>query len=517
MTETAPSNCPKCDAAIAEDAPQGLCPKCVLAEAATLTDESPSARTPPPTVAEIAPHFPDLEVLELIGAGGMGTVYKARQPRLDRLVALKVLADGLSEDPAFVERFQREAQVLAKLNHPHITAVHDFGTNERFCYLVMEYVDGVNLRQAMRSGGFESKDALGIVEDVCAALKFAHDAGVLHRDIKPENILIDAQGTVKIADFGIAKLVGDHATGDLTLTRQGSVLGSPHYMAPEQFEAPDEVDQRADIYSLGVVFYEMLTGELPIGRFKAPSEKSKMDPRVDEVVFRTLEKEREARYQSAGEVKTEVQALHDSPPPMSEPSVQSDSDKPAKRHLLSAILTAVSLILAIASVGIVQIYRMQEAAMGQFIGMHSPEINPLDGFSPSIVVAILCAAIVAIPAIMGVLLGSSALGEIHRSGGRRAGLENALFAVTTWPILVFMIMVGVLSHSWLTTLGAPFKVTFHIAMGVIAGCLFAVFVVPRVSAWARGLSKPGISTKQLFKAAAIVFAVLLVVILLFVG
>ena len=238
----------------------------------------------------------------------MGVVYKARQPKLDRLVALKLLPQSLAADAAFAERFNREARVLARLNHPNIVTVHDFGQSGGFFYLLMEFVDGVNLRQAMQAGRFTPQQALVLVPKICEALQFAHDEGILHRDIKPENILLDTHGRVKIADFGIAKLVGE-AREKVTLTASGLAVGTPHYMAPEQLEHPQDVDQRADIYSLGVVFYEMLTGELPIGRFAPPSQKTSVDPRVDEVVFHALEKEREKRFRSAGEVKTSVEAI----------------------------------------------------------------------------------------------------------------------------------------------------------------------------------------------------------------
>lgn len=259
-----------------------------------------------PSIEELQALFPQLEILECIGRGGMGIVYKARQPHLDRFVALKILAPGLEADPGFAERFTREARTLAKLTHPNLVAVHDFGESGGHYYLVMEYVDGVNLRQAMQAARFTPEQALGLIPDLCAALQFAHDHGVLHRDIKPENILLDTKGRVKIADFGIARLLTDDPR-DLTLTATGGALGSAAYMAPEQIEHPEDVDHRADIYSLGVVFYEMLTGGLPLGRFPAPSEKSGSDPRLDDVVFRALEKERERRYQSAAEVRSGVE------------------------------------------------------------------------------------------------------------------------------------------------------------------------------------------------------------------
>jgi serine/threonine protein kinase len=315
MNNLPESNCPKCGTPIPEDAPQKLCPKCVFSGVPTTSADRPHrAKTSPPSVAQVAEQFPELEILELIGFGGMGAVYKARQPKLDRLVALKILSHDLAEDPAFEERFSREARVLARLNHPNIVTVFDFGSNGPFCFLLMEYVEGVNLRQAMRAGSFTPAESLALVQDVCTALKFAHEEGVLHRDIKPENILLDSRGRVKIADFGIAKLIGIDEEDDYTLTMPGYALGSPHYMAPEQIETPGDIDQRADIYSLGVVFYELLTRELPIGRFAPPSERSPMDPRIDEIVMRALEKDRKARFQNAGEVKTEVTSITESQP-----------------------------------------------------------------------------------------------------------------------------------------------------------------------------------------------------------
>ncbi|MFK7852129.1 MAG: protein kinase [Akkermansiaceae bacterium] len=313
MNNLPESYCPKCGAIIPEDAPQKLCPKCVFSGLPkTSVTRSNRVKTSPPSVEEVVEHFPELEIIELIGVGGMGAVYKARQPKLDRFVALKILAHDLAEDPAFEERFNREARVLARLNHPNIVTVFDFGSNGPFCFLLMEYVEGVNLRQAMQAGRFTPTESLVLVQDVCSALKFAHEEGVLHRDIKPENILLDSRGRVKIADFGIAKLIGADDEDDYTLTMAGSSLGSPHYMAPEQIETPGDIDQRADIYSLGVVFYELLTRELPIGRFAPPSERSSMDPRIDEIVMRALEKDRKARFQNVGEVKTGVATITES-------------------------------------------------------------------------------------------------------------------------------------------------------------------------------------------------------------
>jgi tRNA A-37 threonylcarbamoyl transferase component Bud32 len=308
-TEPITTRCPQCQAPLPANAPRGLCPKCLLAAVSAPTEAGvPADNNPPPSLAAVAAAFPQLEILEVIGQGGMGVVYKARQPRLDRLVALKLLPQTLAGDATFAERFNREARVLARLNHPNIVTVHDYGHSGGYFYLLMEYVDGVNLRQAMQAGRFTPQQAMMLVPKICEALQFAHDEGILHRDIKPANILLDTRGRVKIADFGIAKLVGE-AAEKVTLTASGQAVGTPHYMAPEQLEHPQDVDQRADIYSLGVVFYEMLTGELPIGRFAPPSQKSAVDARVDDVVFHALEREREKRFRTATEVKTSVEAI----------------------------------------------------------------------------------------------------------------------------------------------------------------------------------------------------------------
>ncbi len=304
----------------------GLCPECLVKSGFPTGTAPGAARSDfiPPAIEEIAKAFPQFEILGLIGKGGMGAVYKARQPGLDRFVALKILPPLAGKDPGFAERFNREARALARLNHPNIVGVYDSGLAGPFYYLVMEFVDGANLREVERAGRLPPKQALQIVSQVCDALQFAHDAGVIHRDIKPENILLDKKGRVKITDFGIAKIIG--ATPEkIGLTGARDFVGTPHYIAPEQIEQPNAVDHRADIYSLGVVFYELLTGELPFGRFPLPSSKVQVDVRIDDVVVRALEKEPERRYQHAREVKTDLQAIADAP----SPTISSPSGKQA--------------------------------------------------------------------------------------------------------------------------------------------------------------------------------------------
>ena len=317
-----PGICPQCGDRLPADVPHGVCPKCMLGLGFDdpLEDQSsgeqptldPGSRFIAPTPRELAPHFPQLEILDLVGQGGMGAVYRARQKTLDRIVALKILPSEVGRDPAFAERFTREAQALARLTHPNIVMVFDFGESDGYFYFLMEYVDGVNLRQALNAGHLTTEQALQIVPQICDALQYAHDEGIVHRDIKPENVLLDKRGNVKIADFGLAKLLG-RTGGNWTLTGTGQVMGTPHYMAPEQLEKPTEVDHRADIYSLGVVFYELLTGELPLGRFAPPSQKTAVSADLDQVVLRTLEKEPNQRYQHASDVKTAVQTLGRTP------------------------------------------------------------------------------------------------------------------------------------------------------------------------------------------------------------
>jgi serine/threonine protein kinase len=304
-----------------------------------VTGSKPSE--PAPTPEELAADFPQLEILELIGSGGMGFVYRARQRSLGREVALKVLLARSADDAEFAERFAREAKALAGLNHPGIVAIHDFGVAGERHYLVMELVRGTNLRHAMRSADITPAQALELVRQVCDALQFAHEHGVVHRDIKPENVLLDERGRAKIADFGLAKML-DVGAPEERLTGSGHRMGTPLYMAPEQVENPTDVDHRADIYSLGVVFYELLTGELPLGRFAPPSRKVAIDVRLDEVVLRSLAKEPELRYQQASEVKTDLEGLSGAPNPK-QTEAMSDSAAPKKRSIAPWILVVLLL------------------------------------------------------------------------------------------------------------------------------------------------------------------------------
>ncbi|QVL33538.1 serine/threonine protein kinase [Telmatocola sphagniphila] len=335
--------CPQCGSEIPADAPNGICPKCLLGMAmqpsqtaslnATASVAASSKTTfVPPTAEELKDVIPQIEMLELLATGGMGAVYKGRQKSLDRLVAVKVLPPDLAQGSNFAERFTREARALGRLNHPNIVSVHESGQINGLYYFVMEYVEGTNLRQLLKDKSLTPKQVLAIVPTICEALQFAHDEGIVHRDIKPENILIDKKGRVKIADFGLAKLLGsDHIEENLTATYQ--IMGTIKYMSPEQMEGAKDIDHRADIYSLGVVFYELLTGELPLGRFPVPSKKVQIDVRLDEIVLRALEKEPSQRYQQAGDVKTEVESVVNTPgAETSKPKPESPPPSPKARN-----------------------------------------------------------------------------------------------------------------------------------------------------------------------------------------
>jgi serine/threonine protein kinase len=313
--------CPQCGSTLENNAIGGLCPRCLLFQASMETDDgdATTSRPSPPDIATVQAAFPQLEVLELIGQGGMGTVYKARQKSLDRFVAIKLLTPKSVGQLAFETRFSREAKALAELNHPNIVTVHDFGQAGGFYFLLMEYVDGVNLRQAMDAGRMSPAQALSIVPSICEALTFAHSRGIVHRDIKPENVLLGKDGQIKIADFGIARIVrlpADSVASDEQETTSRTndqpqltgnvVLGTPNYMAPEQFEHPEAVDQRADVYSLGVVLYEMLTGDLPKGNFAMPSRKVQIDVRVDEIVLKALDRNPELRWPTTAAFKAQL-------------------------------------------------------------------------------------------------------------------------------------------------------------------------------------------------------------------
>jgi serine/threonine protein kinase len=271
-------------------------------------EETAMTEWEPPSLEEAAKLFPQWKVIRLLGRGGMGAVYEMHQPELDRTVAVKLLPMEASGDEHLVERFRREARTLAKLRHPGIVALFESGvTPAGHFYFVMEHVNGSPLSQWIAEGRLDVPRAIDIVRQVCEALAYAHAQGVIHRDIKPSNILLDDQGHAKVADFGLARR--DHvetASGALSVSRTGQFMGTPAYAAPEQVRDAAHVDHRADIYALGVLLYEMLTGDLPRGVFQPPSRKTSGAAHLDEVVRRALQERPEDRYQAATELQRDI-------------------------------------------------------------------------------------------------------------------------------------------------------------------------------------------------------------------
>ena len=275
-----------------------------------LPPPSPDLPTPSPggleftslSAEQLAPLFPRLEIGEAIAIGGMGAVYRARQPELDRIVALKILPPELCVDPAYLERFRTEARAMAQLNHPNLVGVYDFGEASGFFYFIMEFVEGQNLAGLLHSNGpFGPEFALPVLQHVCEGMSYAHGKGVIHLDLKPGNIMLDNEGVVKILDFGLAKLL-DPTTGEAHEN-----LGTPDYAAPERFQADAAIDHRSDIYSMGIILYEMLVGTPPSSGAGLPAG---MAPAVsgalDGVIRKCTRTDLAQRYESAEAIKADL-------------------------------------------------------------------------------------------------------------------------------------------------------------------------------------------------------------------
>jgi len=254
---------------------------------------------------ELTARLPNLEVTEVLGQGGMGVVYKGRQPFLDREVAIKIIRPDFGDDADAQRRFLHEARALARLTHPYIVSVFDCGQAGDLYYFVMEYVAGISLRRMITQHSVTNRDVLDFLPQIGSALQHAHENGVIHRDVKPENILVDSRNRVRLVDFGIARWLAPDRDPD-----QGRVAGTLGYMAPEQLSAPETVDHRADVFSSGVVCYEMLTGQIPRrGETEPPSARSAADPGFDPIVTRALEPDRERRYQQMRDMNADVLRL----------------------------------------------------------------------------------------------------------------------------------------------------------------------------------------------------------------
>ncbi|MDB6120442.1 MAG: hypothetical protein JWO08_4223, partial [Verrucomicrobiaceae bacterium] len=282
----------------------------------------------PPSLEAMQDLLPQYEFISLIGQGGMGAVYKATQISLDRPVAVKVLPPGADDgEMGFTERFRIEARMMAKMNHPGIVSVHDFGiAGGDLLFIVMEFVDGTDIAkmiQAQRK--LEPNYALAITAHVCDALLYAHNRQVVHGDIKPANVLIGMDGQVKVADFGLARFNDAGQVPGSSVT-----LGTPDYAAPEIMTEGATVDGRADLYAVGVMLYNMLTGEIPRGIFQLPSEKIGCDPRLDDIVRKAMEQEPERRYQTAYEIRRDLDRIFAVPVAKAE---EHREEKSAPRHV----------------------------------------------------------------------------------------------------------------------------------------------------------------------------------------
>ncbi len=256
-----------------------------------------------PEPADLAPLFPGYEIQSLIATGGMGAVYCAVQKSLDRTVALKILPMELSSDAAFCAGFEAEAKAMARLNHPNLIGVYDFGEVNGMLYIIMEFVPGKSIFHSADGIAIDPSEVIRLVTGICHGLAHAHQHGIIHRDIKPSNVLLDLNAQPKIGDFGLARPL------DRKIEEGEEIFGTPHYTAPEVVNDPHSVDHRADIFSVGVLLHELLTGKLPDNDPRPASLISHCDTRFDAIIRRATQPVPAARYASATEIATELQAI----------------------------------------------------------------------------------------------------------------------------------------------------------------------------------------------------------------
>ncbi len=293
-------------------------------------DADPQEQAPvfqPPSVEELGALLPSYEIHYLIASGGMGAVYKGLQTGLDRPVAIKILPPEAGNDVESLNRFRSEARAMAKLNHPNIISIYDFGEVMGLCYFIMELVEGYNVHELISQNLMTPEKALHIMPQVCEALAYAHGKGIIHGDIKPSNIVLHSDGTVKLLDFGLARLMDQSQHEDAEWTP----MGTPEYAAPELYERGSQSDHRSDIYALGIVFYEMLVGKIPQGSFPLPSTLVRLDARVDEIVIRCLRPTPAERFGGTLEIKQLLEDIRMGKPlaPMTEALVRSGTGQRA--------------------------------------------------------------------------------------------------------------------------------------------------------------------------------------------
>eukprot|EP00095_Tigriopus_kingsejongensis_P001855 snap_masked-scaffold9108_size2501-processed-gene-0.0 protein:Tk01855 transcript:snap_masked-scaffold9108_size2501-processed-gene-0.0-mRNA-1 annotation:"serine threonine protein kinase" len=292
--------------------PQDLLKQAGAGQPGQAAQPTPNLHWTPPPVSEVQNLIDGYHITHTLGIGGMGVVYQATQLSLQRQVAIKLLPAELSKNPEFLERFRREAQITAKLEHPNIVHIYQNGiTSTGHCFYIMELVEGESLAQhLLKKPSIEA--TLKLLPPLCRALEYAHQNGVIHRDLKPQNILLSKTGELKIVDFGLAKIL-TNKLDDIHLTRSDAGMGTPYYAAPEQTLDTHNVDHRADIYSLGVLVYQMVTGKLPQGKWETPSHCSSVDVRVDELLERAMHPDPDGRMGNVREFREGVEAIISSP------------------------------------------------------------------------------------------------------------------------------------------------------------------------------------------------------------
>ncbi len=268
-----------------------------------MSDSPPTAAFVAPAPADLAPMFPGYEIGPLIATGGMGAVYQAVQRSLERTVALKILPHEFSADAAFCAGFEAEAKAMARLNHPNLIGVYDFGEAAGMLYIIMEYVPGKSLFHSAHGIAIDPAEVIRLISGICSGLAHAHGNGIIHRDIKPSNILLDPSANPKIGDFGLAR------PADHQIQEGEEIFGTPHYTAPEVISTPGHVDHRADIFSVGVMLHELLTGRLPADDRRSASVIAHCDPRFDAIIRRATDPIPDHRYASALEIANELQTI----------------------------------------------------------------------------------------------------------------------------------------------------------------------------------------------------------------
>lgn len=287
----------------------------------------------PPDLSELSKLFDGYEVISLIATGGMGAVYKASQVSLDRDVAIKLLPVEFGKDPSFRNQFEAEARSMAKLNHDNLIGIYDFGEADGMPYIVMELVAGKSLYHSSYGKAIDETTAVELVIGICRGLAHAHEANIIHRDIKPANILLDPNAKPKIGDFGLA------AASDSEHSEDGPIFGTPGYVAPEILSNPKAIGVQSDIYAVGVILYELLTGRLPEEPASPPSSIAKCDRRLDPIFKKATRRNPALRFQSADEMADDLEKVLPNIGASGQKAVRTAADRKAPATMLKRRMT----------------------------------------------------------------------------------------------------------------------------------------------------------------------------------